>query len=199
MRSRLKNDNKGFSLIELIVVVLIMGIMSGGAIIAMSTVMSARVSSATSMTTNLLKQARQKALSMKNEETPSGLLKTTDIYVEFYRKDKDIYGSVKQHTSTGEVDLLTEKICNDYVDIMFSDHYNGDKWKIGTIADGGTTVKIYFKKNTGGIASIKRTTPIGDEIISADTIVVDKPSSDDDKDTRTIIIVKGTGRTYEEK
>lgn len=196
MRSRLKNDNKGFSLIELIVVVLIMGIMSGGAIIAMSTVMSARVSSATSMTTNLLKQARQKALSIKNEESVSN---TTDIYVEFFRKDKDIYGSVKQHTSTGEVDLLTEKICNDYVDIMFSDHYTGDKWKVGTIADGGATVKIYFKKNTGGIASITRTTPIGDEPINADTIVVDKPSSDDDKDTRTIIIVKGTGRTYEEK
>lgn len=198
MRSRIENDNKGFSLVELIVVVLILGIMSGGAVIAMSTVMSARVSSASTMVTNLMKQARQKAMSIANSENTTD--NTTDIYVEFYKNGKDIYGSVKRHTEYEEIELLNEKICNDYVEISFVNHETNATWKVGTIADGNGhyPIKVYFKKKTGGISQIVKCQAIGDEEIVCDTIVVDKPSSDDDKDTKKIVIVKGTGRVYED-
>lgn len=201
MRSRFLKNNSGFSLIELIVVVLIMGIMSGGAIIAMSTIMSARVSSASSMTMNLLKQGRQKAMGMVNkthEVTESGVTKvdTTDIFVEFYIVDKSLYGSVKQMVSGVAEDLLTEKLCSDRVDITFVQDSTPNKWKLGSTY---SKVKIYFKKGNGSIASIKATGPLGDEKILADTIVIDKPDSTDTNDTRTIILVEGTGRAYEDR
>ena len=52
----MKSNNKGFSLIELIVAVLIMGIVAGGAIYAFNVVHNARTSSAASVLANVLRQ-----------------------------------------------------------------------------------------------------------------------------------------------
>ncbi len=199
MRSRFMKNNSGFSLVELIVVVLIMGIMSGGAVIAFSTIVSARVSSAADMTTNLLKQARQKALSIANSESADN---TSDVYVEFYKKDKNLFGAVKQRTAGEPEELVNEKLCNDNVDIAFWNHRvpASTKYKIGTASEGNYTIRVYFKKKTGGIASVMYIDADGDEEQTfADTILIDKPDSVDDEDKRTIILVEGTGRSYQQK
>ena len=53
-------NNKGFSLIELIVAVLIVAILSGGALAAFNSVRNERSESAGKVLASVLKQARQK-------------------------------------------------------------------------------------------------------------------------------------------
>lgn len=168
----MKNNNKGFSLIELIVAVLILGIISTGLISGVSTIYNARAERASQVIGTVLKQARKKALALNNTATDQ-------IRAEICFDDGQYYANVY----TGTEQIINEKVGNDSLIIKFVDHSTGN----AVTVDDANTINIYFKKSTGGISSIMN----GSNPIDADQIFISGLS-----DERKLILVEVTGRCY---
>lgn len=187
-----KVNNKGFSLIELIVAVIIIAIISGGTIMAFGSVFSNKVTAASEAIQDGLKQARIDALGMEN---PNITGQKTGIYAKFYRKDSGIYIDVcsKKSDTDPEVVLHSRKICDDSYSLKF--YLNSDDAApIKTIDDTYTDtngIKIYFKKSTGGVAGVEFSSSLIKEKV--DTIKVVGSGTGN---TKEIILVKITGRSY---
>lgn len=192
---KLGGNNKGFSLIELIVAVLIVAILSGGALAAFNSVRNARSESAGKVLASVLKQARQKAMALVNETNATD--NTTAIYVEIYQESGNYKADLHWNNGTSDTVIQSEKLGNDALSIVFRVYdtttgaYNATYDK--TVGDGtvGKKVKIYFKKSSGGITKIDM--GAGETERNWNEIVV-KGSGDD----RSIIIVKETGRCFYE-
>ena len=167
----MKNNNKGFSLIELIVAVLILGIISTGLIQGVSTVYNARAERASQVIGTVLKQARKKALALNSD--------VEQIRAEISFDDGQFFANVYSGTER----IINEKVGNDSLVIKFVDHSTGDTVTV----DDANTISIYFKKSTGGISSIEN----GSNPITADQISVSGKS-----DERKLILVGVTGRCY---
>lgn len=187
-----KIDNKGFSLIELIVAVIIIAIISGGSIMAFGSVFSNKVTVACEAIQDGLKQARVDALGLENEII-SGTLKTK-IYAKFYHKDSAIYIDVcsnKTGTDPDEVVLHTRKICDDSYSLKFYENYD-DTAAVKTIDDSFTgSIKVYFKKSTGGVSGVEYSA--SNIKTKTDLIKVVGPGA---ANTQDVILVKVTGRSY---
>jgi len=188
-------NNKGFSLIELIVAVLIVAILSGGALAAFNSVRNARSESAGKILASVLKQARQKAMALDNNTEADD---TTSIYVELYQKNGNYVADLRWITESSDTVIVSETLGNDGLSIIFK-QYNSATGTYITTADrrvgdgtnGTKKVKMYFKKSTGGISKI--------DMGSGETLtgspwneIVVKGSGDD----RSIVIVKETGRCF---
>ena len=65
MKKTIINDNKGFSLLELVVAVLILGIISATAIASFRSIFNARSEAAAEDAASVLKQTRAKTMSLK--------------------------------------------------------------------------------------------------------------------------------------
>lgn len=205
MNTKRKLNNKGFSLVELIVAVLIMGIVSGAAVVSFSTIYNARVDSASSMVTNIMKQARQKALSLKNDGAE------TELYARFYADDDDLYGEIVwvQHLmeddesgnkvpKTKSETLVNEKICNTNIDMIFRNHdaAKGVSVKVGEYAKNEANIYVYFKKQTGGISKILTRQDNADPTLISQSIDADEIYLKGDTKDSTIVVVAATGRSY---
>lgn len=186
-----KINNKGFSLIELIVAVIIIAIISGGSIMAFGSVFSNKVTAACEAVQDGLKQARVDALGLENKNITAN---KTGVYAKFYHKDSAIYVDVCVKNSDAETEavLHTRKVCDDSHSLEFYHKYD-DTVAIKTINDSYTDsygVRIYFKKSTGGVAGAELSSSVTKDRI--DCIKVVGPSGE----KKDVIIVKITGRSY---
>ena len=171
------NKNAGFSLVELIVAVLIMAILAGGAIMAFTRVYNARTERAAGTCASIMKRARQKALSMDSE--------TIDVYAEFTLDSGTYWGKIY----CGSDEVASEKIGNDSLQLNFTNHLGASS---GQIVSDSKKVCVFFKKSTGGIDKV--------EVISGSShtidVGVDQLVISGSGDTMTVIIGKVTGRCY---
>ncbi|MCR5799406.1 MAG: prepilin-type N-terminal cleavage/methylation domain-containing protein [Lachnospiraceae bacterium] len=154
----LKNNNKGFSLIELIVVVAIMSLMIGIISLSMSLLFGAEAKSGIQKLSAQLDEVKTGSMSRYTEDL-------TFIYVadpaSYDWAEKEGYYVVKQlktmkkDTSTGmpgEVGLGVEHryICKDNVAVTFNyDDGSGTIASYPVVADGTTSFTIRYNRTTG--------------------------------------------------
>ena len=183
-------DNKGFSLIELIVAVIIIAIISGGSIMAFGSVFSNKITAACEAIQDGLKQTRVDALGLENASV-SGTVKT-GVYAKFYHKDSAIYIDVCSMNGATESVLHSRMICSDGHSLEFYENYNDDS-PVKTINSSYTDtygVRIYFKKSTGGIAGAELSSSASKDKIECIKVV--GPSGE----KKEVVLVKITGRSY---
>ena len=167
----MKNNNKGFSLIELIVAVLILAIISSTLIAGVSTIYNARAERASQVIGTVMKQARQKALALDTE--------TDAIRADISFESGQYYASVY----SGSERIIQEKVGNDSLVIKFMKHGTSSEVTV----NDANTISVYFKKSTGGISQILN----GANSVDADQISISGLS-----DEKKLILVKVTGRCY---
>ena len=182
----MKSNNKGFSLIELIVAVLIMGIIAGGAIYAFNVVHNARTSGAASVLANVLRQSRQKAMAVTNTTDDEGV---SGVYLHIYTSDGQVYADLFKGSTEK---LVSEKLGNDTVQIALrqADVTNPSSiLSTSPIGDIGVAdAKIYFKKSSGAISKIT----VGNADKSNMNELYITGLGEDQK----VVLVKATGRAY---
>ena len=98
MKRSILSDERGFSLVELIVVVVILGILSGGLAVSISVVTNADAERAAKSLQTILLRARTEAVE-NNEENETSRLKTEYVAVIEQRENGDYYASVKKKTT----------------------------------------------------------------------------------------------------
>ncbi len=176
-------NNKGFSLVELIVAVLIMAIISGAAIATFGFSNGMKAKAAAKAIMDVMKQTRAEALGRENKPADD----KTNVYAKFYTDDGAIFVDVCTNISGSESVLFHESICSD----LFRVHFYDDSSNL--IADvGDDTVYVYFLKSTGGVASVQNGTDL--PVTNVQMIkVVDSSGSNDYQD---MILVSLTGRCY---
>jgi len=167
------------------VVVLIMAIVAGASLIAVNVVSNARTEKAAMLVSNVLRQARQKAISIKNDGTSS------QVYLHIYKNDGNYFADLCKVDGSSETKLVEEKLGNDSVSITLR---HADVTNPSNVSDtlvvgeeGDADAKIYFKKTTGGISQIT----VGGHEYDMNEIIITGVGDD-----RKIILVGATGRAY---
>lgn len=135
-------NNKGFSLVELIVVVLIMGTIAGGAALSLNTVINADTKRAAQNFMAVMVEARQRA--MAQEEVSA-------VSVKLYMEDDNLYASIYH-----DADLIsTQKLGNYKIDLKVGPMRcveNSLPMKTVTGNTDATSVTYTFVKATGAIS-----------------------------------------------
>lgn len=156
MRSRL--DNKGFSLVELIIVIGIMGVLVGGSVNMIAYIQLGNVKKCANMINTHIGEVRADALSQA--ESP---------YLLIYSCDTGIYAYKTNLATTEEQDQLLdgsvgERLTNQKVTIKFQDEAgtehtlaDASSVKAGDLADAthaahNQVIAIRFKKSTGAFS-----------------------------------------------
>ena len=196
MKNRLVKNDSGFSLIELIVAVLIIAIISGGAIMAFSSIFSTQADAAAKSLVNVLKETRAQALGMENKDIyAGGSIAGTQVYAKFYYQG----------------DVLNVDVCkDDDTNVLHNQRISGVPFKVKFIKVDGASesevltmgdtdvVKMYFKKATGGVVGVRKFaaggTPLGTLQTGVNKIVVCRASNEDNK--KNLVLVELTGRCY---
>lgn len=181
-----KNSNSGFSLVELIVVVLILGVLAGGASLAFSIVYNSDAEKAAKDITTMMARAREKAISLDEE--------LGNHYIAFYiKKDNNrdyyayIYKADKTKLNSNDWEVIDQQKLGNYkLDIYVAGKNATNKRKlINSSVDSETGISeiLYtFKRSTGGI-------DIGKDYVD---IIIENSSSNAFRD----IVVPETGRCY---
>lgn len=136
----LKKENKGFSLLELIVIVLIIGILSTTTLVAVSNMYNARVTAARNRVVSLLSNARTATIA-KADGT---------IWFEISKdSDGDYYGTIYEGTKydyTASKKLSEDKLGNDRLTIKVK-NADGTSKEV----DSSNSVIFDFVKSTGAL------------------------------------------------
>lgn len=191
------NDNKGFSLIELIVAVTILAIISAASIMAFGGIFSTKVTAVAKSIQDALKQARIDALGLENIDD-SGTTYRTTIYAKFYCNNGynyvDVCSLKPGDTTATEKVLHSTKLSNDSYNLEFwvDDGVSTDP-KVSITEGSSKEVKLYFKKSTGGIRGIDFTGATPPDNAGINYIKVIGPGNDN---TEKVYVVKVTGRCY---
>ncbi len=194
-------NNKGFSLIELIVVVLIMAIISGGAIWAIGSVFSTQAKAAGKSVADAMKQVRIYALGRENKTVGD----ETEVFAKFYKKGKTLYvdicemvdGYIEQDDGTKVPGSVEHVIREQQISGV---NYNVEFYKRGAsspefvVDSEETAVNVYFKKATGGISGVWKSKPNKEKLNNIDEIRVVRDS--DSNNYAKLILVRLTGRVY---
>lgn len=172
MIRRRKLQNTGFSLVELIVVILILGILATGTTVAVSVIYNANVKSAARNLTAMLEKTRQEAI---NRASGSVWLK---LYMD---SNKDYYASVIYNNGGTESELAKQKLGNSSLEISVKEE-SGNTTRVINPANAGALIPevsellFHFKKSTGGIV----------ETYTDITIT--------GSETKNIVLIRETGR-----
>lgn len=192
MKKKILSNNKGFSLIELIVAVLIIAIISGGAIVGFGALFSNKMTAAATNVQDALKQARVDGLGMENKYDDT--TKRTGIYAKFYMSGSNVYVDVCMRNSSADPEVLHTRKVSD-------SGYGLEMWKSGAstaVASVGTSdIYVYYKKSTGAVSSIYKVNA-GQDVssgtqIDANILRVVGPGADAQQD---VILVTVTGRAF---
>ncbi len=163
-------NNRGFSLIELIVVVLITAILSGGIVTSMIVIRDSDVSAASKKLVSILTAARSYTIS-KSGDT---------IWLELSKEDGSCYAYVYQGDKGAPDDakvLSSEKICGKSITLKIREELYDGSEEVTEVADG-TSVKFNFIKASGALTE-------------GYTDITVKGGSDKEEN---IIVIKETGR-----
>lgn len=140
-RTKFSGDNRGFSLVELIVVVLILGIISGGLALSINTAINADTKRAARNFMAVMIEARQRA--MAQEES-------SQVSVRLYMEDDDYYAAIYHDTTL----ISTKKLGNYKIDLKVGPmHCVEDSRPMKTVTGNTdtTSVTYEFVKATGAI------------------------------------------------
>ena len=190
-------DNRGFSLLELIVAVLILGIISAVAITSFRTVFNARSEAAAEVAASVLKQTRSKTMALTNDSN-------TETYAKFYLSGSNYYVDLVRKTTTVPDDpsgtpststevLVSKKLGNDGLTLTFRNHSSVAVKETVTSAND---VKVYFTRATGGLKKIVGSSTYDFSDPTDPTTVIDELFIEGSGEDRTIIMVPATGRCF---
>lgn len=192
MKNRLVKDDSGFSLIELIVAVLIIAIISGGAIIAFNSIFSTQADAAAKSLVSILKETRAQALGMENKDVTGG---STQVYAKLYYQGDTLNVDVCKDDDTNV--LHNQRISSVPFKVKFIKVAGGSETEAITMGDTDV-VKVYFKKSTGGVAAVGKYNSAGVLQGTLQTginkLSVCRASNEDNK--TDLVLVELTGRCY---
>lgn len=190
-----KGDSRGFSLVELIVVILIMGVLSAGAVASVSAIYYADAERAAKKITTMMTTARTLAMTEDAGED------TAYIKFKLWQQDGDFYAGIYYCEKSGETWTETlkelaspEKISSYRVGISVGQKNStgtDDRTALDEENAAADCVEYTFKKSTGGIRKSKlgNLAALTGENIYADIIVSGSSSY-------KLIVVPATGRCY---
>lgn len=139
--SEKKLNNRGFSLLELIVVIAVMIVLVGAVIVSSSILDGSYVKEAESSIKDYLAIARTKSMSVAAKEWFMTITKDGDGYAVRVCKTTEDGG-------TEVTTVVEEKEFNKRVKVTF-----GDKVTMNAV-DAGSDLRIYFKPSTGGVDKV---------------------------------------------
>ena len=175
-------NNMGFSLVELIVAVLIIAIISSGAIVAFGSAWGMKAEAAARNVADAMKQARSAALGRDNKLQDD----KTNVYAKVYSDGGTVYVDVCTNRSGSEVVLQNETISSDSYKVQFVDNEGNVFAEVGD-----DEVYVYFLKSTGGVASVRKNT--GTPVKNIQKIKILDSGGYEYQD---LILVSLTGRCY---
>ena len=190
-----KPDDRGFSLVELIVVILIIGVLSTGTTFALSSVYHADAERAAKKICNLMATARAKAMADDGDLVNITVKITQDAegnnIAGIYRYEKNPESGV---WDAGTLVEEAEKLSNYKVEVLIGPKNSGaDDGSRKALGDDYSSIEYSFKKSSGGIDWVKTDGTIDKDdvtnvpIVYADIIV-------EGASTYKIIVVPATGR-----
>lgn len=192
MKNRLVKDDSGFSLIELIVAVLIIAIISGGAIMAFGSIFSSQADAAAKSLVSILKETRAQALGMENKDLTGG---STQVYAKLYYQGDTLNVDVCKGDDTNV--LHNQRISSVPFKVKFIKVAGASESEAFTMGDTDV-VKMYFKKSTGGVAAVGKYNSAGVLQGTLQTginkLSVCRASNEDNK--TDLVLVELTGRCY---
>lgn len=200
--------NKGFTLVEVIVVVLIIAILATGTVMSFSIVLNANANKAASYLVSTLERARQKAIALEEDSARQA----TEVFVKLYKNTSDNYYyadicqlTTDKLTSSSTLETLASQRLGNYrIDLYLGEKPaspSADTVTLDTedLLDVSATgyVKLLFNKSTGGI-TIEQHASLSDGGLSS--AGVDINSYVDiyvrNKSAERILMVRDTGRCY---
>lgn len=149
-----KLNNKGFSLVELIVVILIMGIVAGGITVSVSVIYNANIKNASERFVQMCEKARAETIGSQDDS----------VRLSVYKKEGNYYADVIRKNGNGRDEVTaSEKLGNSQFNIYYisrteeqeslGNESGAEKIYITSAEDDGSDSKlvIYFNRSSGGM------------------------------------------------
>lgn len=171
-RTRKKLNNAGMSLVEIVVVVLILGILSAGAVLGFSYINQADASSTAEQITSLLDRTKLLRLATAEQTDDEANPKAIEVKLILSQEDGKYYATIVQEIDTVKTEIDKAEIGGNRLTLTV---HNG---AASTVIKDATTCEFTFQKSNGAFTS------------AYDKITVSSG------DTCTVWLVNATGRSY---